>query len=109
MAARSRIEPHHVAVPPPTPFRPARIPGRPRTHNRFDPIRLLTDDGVAGRSAGPAMARERAGLGDLLGPYLPGLDPADIPTVRQRLPERACQGRHNARIAPASTPTRAGG
>ncbi|GGZ45558.1 hypothetical protein [Streptomyces subrutilus] len=109
MAARYRIELHHVAVPPPTPFRPAWIPGRPRTHDRLDPISLFTDDGVEGWSAGPAMASERAGLGDLLGRYLLGLDPADIPTVQQRLRERAYLGPRNARIEPASTPTRAGG
>ncbi|WP_221511135.1 mandelate racemase/muconate lactonizing enzyme family protein [Streptomyces sp. 3211] len=97
----SRIELYHVAVPLPTPFRPAWIPGLPQTHNRFDLLRLVTDDGVEGWSAGPAMGGERRGLGDLLGPYLLGLDPTDIETVQQRLREMSYLGLRNAWIEPA--------
>lgn len=101
MAVLSRIELHHVSVPLPVPFRPAWIPGYPQTHNRFDLIRLITDDGTEGWSAGPAMGRERQGLGDLLGPYLLGLDPTDISTVQQRLREMSYLGLRNAWIEPA--------
>ncbi|WP_033819189.1 mandelate racemase/muconate lactonizing enzyme family protein [Kitasatospora sp. MBT63] len=101
MTILSRIELYHVSVPLPVPFRPAWIPGYPQTHNRFDLIRLVTDDGVEGWSAGPAMGRERAGLGDLVGPYLLGLDPTDIAVVQQRLREMAYLGLRNAWLEPA--------
>ncbi|MFJ3496925.1 mandelate racemase/muconate lactonizing enzyme family protein [Streptomyces sp. NPDC086091] len=101
MPVISRIELYHVAVPLPTPFRPAWIPGYPQTHNRFDLLRLVTADGVEGWSAGPAMGRERAGIGDLLGPYLLGTDPTDIETVQQRLREMAYLGLRNAWVEPA--------
>src|SRR5688572_20790159 len=87
LAAVSRIELYHVSVPLPVPFRPSWIPGYPQTHNRFDLVRVVTDDGVQGWSAGPAMGRERRGIGDLIGPYLLGVDPTDIETVQQRLRE----------------------
>jgi L-alanine-DL-glutamate epimerase-like enolase superfamily enzyme len=68
----ARIELFHVAIPLPEPFYPAWIPGMPQTENRFTLIRVTTEDGTVGHSAGPAIAAERAGLGDLLGPYLLG-------------------------------------
>jgi L-alanine-DL-glutamate epimerase-like enolase superfamily enzyme len=74
MSRVAKIELFHVAIPLPAPFYPAWIPGMPQTENRFTLIRVTTDDGVVGHSAGPAIARERAGLGDLLGPYLLGED-----------------------------------
>ena len=69
----ARIELYHVAVPLPATFRPAWIPGMPQNENRFTLVRVVTEDGVEGFSAGPAIGRERAGLGDVLGPLvLPG-------------------------------------
>jgi D-galactarolactone cycloisomerase len=90
-----RIELFHVAIPLPKPFYPAWIPGYPQTINRFDLLRLTTDDGVLGLSAGVAFEQERQGLGSLLGPYLIGLDPTDIPTLRQRLREASYLGWRN--------------
>lgn len=97
----NRIELYHVSVPLPVPFRPSWIPGYPQTHNRFDLIRIVTEDGVQGWSAGPAMGRERRGIGDLIGPYLLGVDPTDIDTVQQRLREMSYLGLRNAWIEPA--------
>jgi D-galactarolactone cycloisomerase len=82
-----RIELYHVEIPLTATFYPAWIPGYPQTTNRFTLARLTTDDGVDGVASGAAFAREREGLGTLLGPYLLGVDPTDIPTVRQRLRE----------------------
>ena len=82
-----RIELFHVAIPLPKPFYPAWIPGYPQTKNRFTLLRLTTDDGVQGLAAGVAFAEEREGLGGLLGPYLIGVDPTHVATVRQRLRE----------------------
>jgi L-alanine-DL-glutamate epimerase-like enolase superfamily enzyme len=82
-----RIELFHVAIPLPKPFYSAWIPGYPQTVNRFTLLRLTTDDGVTGLGAGVAFENERQGLGGLIGPYLIGVDPMDIATVRQRLRE----------------------
>ena len=64
------IELYHVCIPQQEIFRPTWIPGYPQTHNRFTLIKLPTDEGIAGYSAGAAMEKERQGLGDLLGGYL---------------------------------------
>lgn len=90
-----RIELFHVAIPLPRPFYPAWIPGYPQTVNRFTLVRVTTDDGVQGVAAGVAFEQEREGLGSLLGPYLIGLDPVDIPTVRQRIREASFLGWRN--------------
>jgi L-alanine-DL-glutamate epimerase-like enolase superfamily enzyme len=101
MTKIARIELFHVVVPLPATFRPAWIPGMPSNENRFTLVRITTDDGVVGHSAGPAIAGERAGLGDLLGPYLLGEDAADIELVQQRLREIAYLGWRNWWIEPA--------
>jgi len=97
----ARVELFHVAVPLPATFRPAWIPGMPSNENRFTLVKITTEDGVEGYSAGPAIARERAGLGDLLGPYLLGEDATDIGLVQQRLREIAYLGWRNWWIEPA--------
>ncbi len=97
----ARIELFHVAIPLPATFRPAWIPGMPSNENQFTLVKITTDDGVEGYSAGPAIGRERAGLGDLLGPYLLGEDACDISLVQQRLREIAYLGWRNWWIEPA--------
>ncbi|MEE4218215.1 MAG: mandelate racemase/muconate lactonizing enzyme family protein [Xanthomonadales bacterium] len=90
-----RIELFHVAFPLEKPFYPSWIPGYPQTVNRFTLARFTTDDGVQGLAAGAAFNREREGLGNLLGPYLVGLDPTDIETGRQRIREAGYLGWSN--------------
>ncbi len=97
----ARIELFHVAIPLPAPFYPSWIPGLPQMENRFTLIKVITDDGVEGYSAGPAMGRERAGLGELLGPYLLGEDATDIALVQQRLREISYLGWRNWWVEPA--------
>ena len=97
----ARVELYHVAIPLPATFRPAWIPGMPSNENRFTLVKITTEDGVDGFSAGPAIGRERAGLGDLLGPYLLGEDATDIGLVQQRLREIAYLGWRNWWIEPA--------
>jgi len=97
----SRIELYHVAIPLPARFYPSWIPGFPQTENRFTLIRVLTESGLEGFSAGPALGRERAGLGDLIGPYLVGEDATDIDLIQQRIREMAYLGWRNAWIEPA--------
>ena len=59
-----RIELFHVNVPLRAPFYPSWIPGYPQTHARYTLVRLTTDTGLVGVSAGAAFGAEREGLGD---------------------------------------------
>jgi len=101
MSTIERIDLYHVSIPHPKPFYPSWIPGYPQTDTRFTLIKLTTDDGVEGWSAGTAFETEREGLGSLLGPYLIGLDARDIESVNQRLTEASFLGWRNAWIEPA--------
>ncbi|HVL64219.1 MAG TPA: mandelate racemase/muconate lactonizing enzyme family protein [Actinomycetota bacterium] len=97
----ARVELYHYAAPLPATFHPAWIPGFPQTENRATLVRVITRDGVEGWSAGPALSRERRGLGDLLGPYLVGEDATDIHLVQQRLREMGYLGWRNWWLEPA--------
>ncbi|HEY6003973.1 MAG TPA: mandelate racemase/muconate lactonizing enzyme family protein [Anaeromyxobacter sp.] len=97
----TQIDLWHVSVPLPAAFHPAWIPGYPQTANRFTLVRLRTASGVEGWSAGAALARERAGLGSLLGPYLLGERADDIPSIRQRLREMGYLGLRAGWLEPA--------
>ena len=101
MSLISRIELYHVAIPLPARFYPSWIPGFPQTENRFTLIRILTESGFEGYSAGPALGKERAGLGGLIGPYLIGEDATDIDLIQQRVREMSYLGWRNAWIEPA--------
>ncbi|MCP4604217.1 MAG: mandelate racemase/muconate lactonizing enzyme family protein [Proteobacteria bacterium] len=101
MSKIARIELFHVAIPLPASFYPSWIPGFPLTENRFTLIKVVTDDGIEGYSAGPAIGRERAGLGEVLGPYLIGEDATDIPLIQQRLREISYLGWSNYWVEPA--------
>lgn len=97
----ARVDLWHFAAPLPATFRPSWIPGFPQNQNRATLIRITTEDGVQGWSAGPALGKERAGLGDLVGPYLIGEDATDIALVQQRLREMGYLGWRNWWIEPA--------
>lgn len=97
----TEIELYHVSVPLKETFWPTWIPGYPQTHNRFTLIRLVTDEGIEGFSAGSAMGQERQGLGDLLGGYLMGADPTDIDRVQDLLKQAGFLGWRNFWIEPA--------
>ena len=101
MSTIARIELYHVAIPLPALFYPSWIPGLPQGENRFTLIKVVTSDGVEGYSAGAAMGRERAGLGEILGPHLIGEDPTDISLIQQRVREMGYLGWRNAWIEPA--------
>lgn len=96
-----RIDLWHVDVPLPAPFHPAWIPGFVQTGNRFTLIRLTTASGLQGWSAAPAIAHERDGLGELLGPYLLGERADDLPAIQQRIREMSYLGSRNGWIEPA--------
>jgi L-alanine-DL-glutamate epimerase-like enolase superfamily enzyme len=95
MSRVERIELFHVEVPLPKPFHPSWLPGYPQTHARSTLLRLTTDDGLVGVSAGTAFAGEREGLGDLLGGFLLGVRADDLETVRARLREVSFLGWRN--------------
>jgi D-galactarolactone cycloisomerase len=95
------IELYHVSVPLKATFWPTWIPGYPQTHNRFTLIKIITDEGIEGYSAGVAMGKERAGLGDLLGGYLMGADPTDIKRIQSLLKQAGFLGWRNFWIEPA--------
>ncbi|MGD9303462.1 MAG: mandelate racemase/muconate lactonizing enzyme family protein [Desulfobacterales bacterium] len=95
------IELYHVSVPLEETFWPTWIPGYPQTHNRFTLIKIVTDEGVEGYSAGVAMGKERSGLGDLLGGYLMGADPSDIDRIQSLLKQAGYLGWRNFWIEPA--------
>ena len=95
------IELYHYSSPLPATFRPSWIPGFLQNENRATLIRVVTDGGIEGWSAGPAIGRERAGLGGLLGPYLLGENAEDIDLVQQRLREMSYLGWRNWWIEPA--------
>ena len=99
--AVARVELYHYASPLPATFRPSWIPGFPQNANRATLLRVITEDGVEGWTAGPALGKERAGLGDLLGPYMLGEDATDIDMVQQRLREMSYLGWRNWWIEPA--------
>lgn len=95
------IELYHVSVPLKETFWPTWIPGYPQTHNRFTLIKIMTDEGIEGYSAGSAMGKERQGLGDLLGGYLIGADPTDIDRIQSLLKQAGFLGWRNFWIEPA--------
>ncbi len=95
------IELYHVSVPLKEIFWPTWIPGYPQTHNRFTLIKICTDEGIEGYSAGSAMGTERQGLGDLLGGYLIGSDPTDIDRIQNLLKQAGFLGWRNFWIEPA--------
>jgi len=95
MSKVERIELYHVSVPLTKPFFPSWIPGYPQTHVRYTLIRVFTSDGLVGVSAGNAFAKERQGLGDLIGGFILGVRADDIDTVRMRLREASYLGWRN--------------
>jgi D-galactarolactone cycloisomerase len=97
----SAIELFHVAIPLKHTFWPTWIPGYPQTHNGFTLIKLTTDDGIEGYSAGTALGIERQGLGDLIGGYLIGADPTDIDGIQGLLKQAGILGWRNFWIEPA--------
>ncbi|HYI44808.1 MAG TPA: mandelate racemase/muconate lactonizing enzyme family protein [Actinomycetota bacterium] len=101
MTRVARIDLYHFSSPLPATFRPSWIPGFPQNENRATLIKVTTDDGIEGWSAGPAIGKERAGLGQLIGPYLIGEDATDIDLVQQRLREISYLGWRNWWIEPA--------
>lgn len=90
-----RIELYHVNIPVPTPLFPTWIPGHAVTGFASTVLVVRTRDGLTGIASGPALAKERSGLGDFIGPFLLGLDPFDIDACRERLRQASYLGWRN--------------
>ncbi len=90
-----KIELYHVSIPLPEAFYPSWIPGYPQKFNRSTLLKITTDDGITGYSAGMAMEEEREGLGSLLGQYLIGQEVEKLDEVVQLLREASYLGWRN--------------
>ncbi len=91
----NKIELYHVSIPLPTAFYPSWIPGYPQKFNRCTLLKITTDDGLVGYSAGMAMEEEREGLGTLLGQYLINHEVEKLDEVRHLLREASYLGWRN--------------
>jgi len=87
MSKIAKISLYHVKVPLDETFYPSWVPAYPQTDNRFDLVRIVTDDGVEGYSARPSVNYEAKGLGHLIAPYLIDLDVTDTDLVKERFCE----------------------
>ncbi|MEE2901349.1 MAG: enolase C-terminal domain-like protein [Myxococcota bacterium] len=90
-----KLELFHVAIPLPTPFYPAWIPGFPETDRNCTLLRVTTHEGLIGHATGLAYGKEREGLGDFIGRFLLGLDPTDAPSAARRIREASFLGWRN--------------
>lgn len=90
-----RIELYHVEVPLPTSLFPSWIPGHAVDALASTLLIVHTHGGLRGYATGPAMGRERDGLGAFIGPFLVGLDPFDIDQARERLRQASYLGWRN--------------
>lgn len=90
-----RIELHHIHIPLPTPLFPVWTHGHAVTHLAQTLLTLTTKDGLVASAAGPAIGEERSGLGEVLGPFLMGLDPFDVDAARERLRQSSYLGWRN--------------
>lgn len=73
-----RVELYYVAVPLPVPLEVSAQPGLQFKNNELTFVRITTDDGVVGESAGFTLGRAHAGIGETFGHFLLGRDPLDI-------------------------------
>ena len=84
-----RVELYYVAVPLPVPLEVSAQPGLEFKSNELIFVRLTTDEGVVGESAGFTLGRFYAGLGETFGHFLLGRDPLDtagLPTFSRPAP-----------------------
>jgi L-alanine-DL-glutamate epimerase-like enolase superfamily enzyme len=96
-----RLEIHHVDVPLPAPVAIAANPGLGQTHNTLTLVRMTTDEGVVGESAGFTLDRFHAGLGSAFGRFILGRDPLDIEGFGAVLEAGAAFGVRLAWLEPA--------
>ncbi|MBW2060737.1 MAG: mandelate racemase/muconate lactonizing enzyme family protein [Deltaproteobacteria bacterium] len=91
---------YHVSIPLKETFWPTWVPGRPQEHNDFTLIKISTDEGIEGYSAGVIFGESEA-LGAILAAYLRGTDPFDIERIQSLLGQAAITGWRNFWVEPA--------
>ena len=92
---------YHVEIPLDEPFHPSWIPGYPQDHNQFTFIRIITDSGVVGESAGMTFGRAHLGYGDVIAPFILGRDPFDVEGLLNLMEAASLIGMRIAWIEPA--------
>jgi L-alanine-DL-glutamate epimerase-like enolase superfamily enzyme len=92
---------YRIEVPLPAPLRVAAHPGSEQTSNIFTFVRLITDDGIVGESAGPTMGALHAGLGETFAQFLLGRDPFDILGMQDLMETGTVIGMRLALLEPA--------
>lgn len=101
MSRVQRVELFYIEIPLEQPYQPAWYKGYTKTHQRMNLLRLTTEHGFQGVSAGWAMGGQRIGLKEWLPKNLLGVDVLDMDTVLQRLKQLAWWGWNNSWIEPA--------
>jgi L-alanine-DL-glutamate epimerase-like enolase superfamily enzyme len=96
-----KIELFYVEIPLENPLQPAWYRGYKKEVQRMNILRLTTEHGVVGHSAGWAIGPHRIGLKEWLPKALLGVDVLDMDTVLQRLRELSWWGWDNIWIEPA--------
>ncbi len=95
------IELYHVEIPLDEPFHPSWIPGYPQSNNEFTFVRIITDDGVVGESAGMTFGRAHGGYGNVVAPFIIGRDPFDIEGLLNLMDAASLIGMRIAWLEPA--------
>lgn len=73
------VELYLVEIPLDAPFYPSWMPGYPQTHNRFNLVKIITNQkDIFGVSTSPAFSEEIRGVKNLILPFLIGRDPLNI-------------------------------
>lgn len=76
------VEFYLVEIPLDTPFYPSWIPGFPQGHNRFNLVKIITQDkDIFGVSTFPAFGEEARGIKNLIYPFLVGRCPLEIQEI----------------------------
>lgn len=79
------MELYSVRIPLPDTFFPSWIPGYPQNSNHLTFLRLVTEDGIVGESAGVAFAEEAKGLGTTIAPFFLTMGDVTVEKVMNRL------------------------
>lgn len=95
------IEFYHVAIPLDEPFMLSWVPGYPMTENQFILVRMTTDDGIVGESAGIAIGQTYASYGLTISSFIVGRDPFDVEGFLNMLEIETTMGLRLAWLEPA--------
>ncbi|RJP69692.1 MAG: mandelate racemase/muconate lactonizing enzyme family protein [Candidatus Abyssobacteria bacterium SURF_17] len=95
------IEFYHVSIPLDEPFMLSWVPGYPMTENQFILVRMTTDDGIVGESAGISIGETYASYGPTISSFIVGRDPFDVEGFLNMLEVEGTMGLRLAWLEPA--------